>query len=206
MFEIDLFLLGSPTVTNEVVEENQSIPEMIPVILETDRCYIRNDENDNEEDEEDDENKNSEQEELVKPSIISIQSIYTKQANPRITAITTTSFEQIVIDELRSINTILNSMKKRLDNIENKTNVIENKTDIVYEIASERRVMHALHSLGMTGIEGLSCEFYHYHEYRLSLNSLANQLQQHYHNRWKYYDRYVDISLCPQTIEINLMG
>ncbi|CAF1376211.1 unnamed protein product [Rotaria sordida] len=161
------------------------MPEMIPVILETDRSYIRNDENGKEED---DENKNSEQEELVKPSIISIPLIYTKQTNP--TTTTTTSFEQVVIDELRSINTTLNSMKKRLDNI-------ENKADIVYEMASERRVMHALHSLGMTGIEGLSCEFYHYHEYRLPLNSLANQLQQHYHNRWKYYDRYVDISLCP---------
>ncbi|CAF1328239.1 unnamed protein product [Rotaria sordida] len=176
---------GSPTVTSKIIEENQSMPEMIPVILETDRSYIRNDENGKEED---DENKNSEQEELVKPSIISIPLIYTKQTNP--TTTTTTSFEQVVIDELRSINTTLNSMKKRLDNI-------ENKADIVYEMASERRVMHALHSLGMTGIEGLSCEFYHYHEYRLPLNSLANQLQQHYHNRWKYYDRYVDISLCP---------
>ncbi|CAF3843192.1 unnamed protein product [Rotaria sp. Silwood1] len=174
------------------------MPEMIPVILETDRCYIRNDENDKEED---DENKNSEQEELVKPSIISIPLIYTKQTDPTATTTTTTtttSFGQVVIDEFRSINTTLNSMKKRLDNI-------ENKTDIVYEMASERRVMHALHSLGMTGIEGLSCEFYHYHEYRQPLNSLSNQLQQYYHNRWKYYDRYVDISLCPQTIEINLM-
>lgn len=168
--------------------------ELIPVILETDRCYIRSDGNDKEEDE-NDQNTNIEQEELVKPSMISIPLIHTKQTN----SITTTSFEQVVIAELRSINTTLNSMKKRLDNI-------ENKTDVVYEIASGRRVMHALHSLGMIGIEGLSCEFYHYHEYRLPLNSLANQLQQHYHNQWKYYDRYVDISLCPQTIEINLMG
>lgn len=47
--------------------------------------------------------------ELVKPSIISIPSVYTKQTNPTIT-----SFEQVVIDDLRSINTTLNSMKKRL--------------------------------------------------------------------------------------------
>ncbi len=93
----------------------------------------------------------------------------------------------------------IDSMKKRLDRI-------ENKTDIIYEMALERRVIHALRSLGMTAIEGLSSEFYHYHEYQMPLISLAHQLKKHYYDRWICYNQYVDISLCPQTIEINLMG
>jgi hypothetical protein len=57
-----------------------------------------------------------------------------------------------------------------------------------------------------TGIEGLSNEFYHYHEYRMPFIRLAGQLKQHYYDQRIYCNRYVDISLCPQTIEINLMG
>ncbi|CAF1042759.1 unnamed protein product [Adineta ricciae] len=183
----------------KIVEENALATEMMPIILETDRCHIR-----------DDENINSEQEDLVKSSVISIPLVHTQQTNPT----TTSSFEQIVIDELRSIKTTLNSVNRRLTNI-------EKKTDVIYEMTSGRIVIpcclffndcgvtapqssqprtsakksaltatqcdrnriHALHSLGITGIEGFSCEFYHYYEYSLPLNSLANELQQHYYNR-----------------------
>jgi hypothetical protein len=84
-------------------------------------------------------------------------------------------------------------MKKRLDRI-------ENKTDIINEMALERRVIHALHSLDIVGIEGLSSEFYQYHEHRMPLIFLTDQLKKY------YYDRYVDISLRQQTIESNLMS
>lgn len=90
-----------------------------------------------------------------------------------------TSFERYLIVELRSINKKLDSMSQHINRIEN------HFLGVVYEMVSERRVTQSLHSVGMTSIRGLSSEFYH---------------------RWIYYNRYIDISLHPQSIEINLMG
>jgi hypothetical protein len=99
LFEIDLSYEESPTVTSNIFEDNQSMADTIPIIVEMDRCSVRNDENDIDDDvdvDEDDEKENSEQGESVKPSTISIPLIYIEQPNP-----TKTSFEQIP----RSIDT-----------------------------------------------------------------------------------------------------
>ena len=58
----------------------------------------------------------------------------------------------------------------------------------------------------MTSIEGLSSEFYHMHDYRIPLIDLAHELDKTYQHRWMCYRDFVDISLRPQAIEINLMG
>ncbi len=81
-----------------------------------DRCSIRNDERDKEnEDEhdfdEDDEKEKSEQDDSIKSSTDSSPMTYIKQENP-----TTTSFEQCLIEELRSMN-------RKLDSIDSTTQV-----------------------------------------------------------------------------------
>ncbi|CAF5175365.1 unnamed protein product [Rotaria magnacalcarata] len=186
--------IESTTTTNKIFEGKQeSAEDSIPIILEIDRCTSMNDEND-EEDEEEEEKETSEQDKMVKPSVISLSSITTQQSDLK-----KECFEKSLIEELRSINNKLDSIKKRF-------NRVENLSTVIYEMASERRVIHSLCSLGMTSIDGLSSEFYYVHEYQTALISLARELNNNYRHRWACYNHYVDISLSPQTIEINLMG
>jgi hypothetical protein len=76
-----------------------------------------------------------------------------------------TSFEKYLIEELRSINNKFDSVNKELDLMNKRFSRIENQSAVIYEMASERRVIQSLRSLGMTSIDGLSSEFYHAHEY-----------------------------------------
>ncbi|CAM4797242.1 unnamed protein product [Rotaria magnacalcarata] len=180
---ITQFLVESTTTTNKIFEgKQQSAEDSIPMILEIDRCTSMNDGND-EEDEEEEEKETSEQDKVVKPSVISLSSITTQQSDLK-----KECFEKSLIEELRSINNKLDSIKKRF-------NRVENLSTVIYEMASERRVIHSLCSLGMTSIDGLSSEFYYVHEYQTALISLARELNNNYRHRWACYNHYVDISL-----------
>jgi hypothetical protein len=204
--------------------------DLIAIELEIDRCTViqededeenENDDGENENDDEENENddekeeiKYEKQDSIVNSSMTSLSFRATKSFQ------TTASFENYLINELQSINKKLGSIDKRFNLIDKRFNLIdkrfnlmdkrlsriEKQSAITYEIASERRVVHSLRSLGMTSISGLSGEFYHVDEYRTVLYALAYDLINKYCNRWAMYNRYVDISLCPQAIEINLMG
>ena len=190
--------------------------DLIAIELEIDRCTViqENDDEENENDDEENENddekeeiKYEKQDSIVNSSMTSLSFRATKSFQ------TTASFENYLINELQSINKKLGSIDKRFNLIDKRFNLmdkrlsrIEKQSAITYEIASERRVVHSLRSLGMTSISGLSGEFYHVDEYRTVLYALAYDLINKYCNRWAMYNRYVDISLCPQAIEINLMG
>ena len=190
--------------------------DLIAIELEIDRCTViqededeenENDDEENENDDEKEEIKYEKQDSIVNSSMTSLSFRATKSFQ------TTASFENYLINELQSINKKLGSIDKRFNLIDKRFNLmdkrlsrIEKQSAITYEIASERRVVHSLRSLGMTSISGLSGEFYHVDEYRTVLYALAYDLINKYCNRWAMYNRYVDISLCPQAIEINLMG
>jgi hypothetical protein len=116
--------------------------------------------------------ENSEEEGSIESSTPCIPLIDAASRN-----LTTTPFQQFLTEELRSIRRELVSMNQRLDRI-------ENKVDIIYEMAAEPRVLHALQSLGMSNIQGLSSEFYHFHEYREQLKSLVYRLNNDYHPHW----------------------
>jgi len=188
---------------------------------ENDDGENENDDEENENDDEKEEIKYEKQDSIVNSSMTSLSFRATKSFQ------TTASFENYLINELQSINKKLGSIDKRFNLIDKRFNLIdkrfnlmdkrfnlmdkrlsriEKQSAITYEIASERRVVHSLRSLGMTSISGLSGEFYHVDEYRTVLYALAYDLINKYCNRWAMYNRYVDISLCPQAIEINLMG
>ena len=163
--------------------------------MEIDRCEIRHEESDAEDQDDVKEKpeKGSEDDELIQSSAVSIPTIHATEST------FSTAFQLFLTKELQSIKKGLNSLNKKFDRI-------EKKTDIIFEMAAESRVINALNSLGMTGVEGLSSEFYHYQEYREPLNSLAHHLNDDYRARWAIYNQYVDISLAPQTVEMNLMG
>ena len=155
------------------------------------RCAILHDENDADPESE---------HETMQPS-----SIFLSHTTPQ--QVTTTSpFGIFIVNQLWSINRKLDCMDRSHTDIKRRLSRIEHQSAVIYEMAAEQRAIYCLRSIGMTSIDGLSSEFYHMHEYREALFGLAHELSRTYSHRWACYNRYVDISLRPQMIEINLMG
>ena len=140
--------------------------------LEIDRCEIRHEESDAEDqdDVEEKPEKESEDDESIRSPAVVIPTIHAMEST------LSTAFERFLTKELQSIKKELNKLNKKFDRM-------ENKTDVIFEMAAESRVITALTCLGMTGVEGLSSEFYHYQEYREPLNSLAHHLNKDYRAR-----------------------